>query len=45
MMSVYLVKKSQENISSIQILIMELLGQLFRRSQELDSIFIRGIIY
>jgi hypothetical protein len=45
MMSVYLVKKNQGNISSIQILIMELLGQLFRRSQGLDSIFIRGIIY
>ncbi len=45
MMSVYLVNKSQENISSIQILIMELLGQLFRRSQGLDSIFMRGIIY
>ncbi len=45
MISVYLVKKNQENISSIQILIMELLGQLFRRSQGLDSIFMRGIIY
>jgi len=44
MMHVYLVKKSQENISSILILIMELLVQLLRRLQGLDSTFIKETI-